>query len=235
MESPPLYRAPPSLGPRPKVPSAESQLGSTNDSDDIYEQLPSDDSEIGSGDALVRPSLVRQRQAAQQHQQQSHHKPSKMEPSPSDNFVMRDRDFDNLWAGARRSHRDLGSNVTTGTTTTAGNTKSQQQAYLAFATGRRSHHSRSLNNNGTSTQLRQGHNSGTHGHGNNVPGRINIAEYSAVTDALARMRLPRTSPPYTNLPNEEYVSDTGQRNRPNRPRRNAGEFRFRALLHCTKK
>jgi hypothetical protein len=224
MESPPLYRAPPCLGPRPKVPSADSQLGSTNDSDDIYEQLPSDDSEIGSGDALVRPSLVRQRQ--QQQQQSGGHKPSKMEPSPSDNFVLRDRDFDNLWAGARRSHRELGGGVTSGTTTTSGNTKSQQQAYLAFATGRRSHHSRSVNNNGSATQLRPLPPTGPpHGHGNNVPGRINIAEYSAVTDALARMRLPRTSPPYTNLPSEEYVSDTGHRNRSNRPRRTGGTYR----------
>lgn len=217
MESPPcaLYRAPPSIGPRPKVPSAESQLGSTNDSDDIYEQLPSDDSEVGSGDALVRPSLIRQRQAAQQ-------KHGKMEPSASDNFVTRNREFENVWVGARRSHRELGSNPSNvGTVSAGGGNAKSHQAYLAFATGRRSHHSRSINNNGTSTQFRHP-NASHHGPGNNVPGRINIAEYSAVTDALARMRLPRTSPPYTNLPNDDYVSDTGHRNRPNRSRRNPG-------------
>jgi len=182
MESPPcpLYRAPPSLGPRPKVPSAESQLGSTNDSDDIYEQLPSDDSEVGSGDALVRPSMIRQRQAVQQ---QKHS--GKMEPSASDNFVMRNREFDNVWAGARRSHRDMGSNPTNlGTVTSGSGNAKSHQAYFAFATGRRSHHSRSLNNNGTSTQVRHGNSGGHHVPGNNVPGRINIAEYSAVTDAL---------------------------------------------------
>lgn len=217
MESPPLYR-PPTIAPRPTVPSVDSQLGSLNDSDDIYEQLQSDDSDIGSGDALVRPSMVRHRQALQQQQQQSH-KHGKIEPSHSDNFVLRETEFDNFWAGARRSHRDLG---TSGIV--PGNVKAQQDACLAFATGRRSHNSRSSNNNGTSTQLRHGHpnQSGGGGHLGPGPGRINIAEYSAVTDALSRMRLPRTSPPYTNLSNEDYVSDTGQRSRPPRPRRNPG-------------
>ncbi|CAG7835441.1 unnamed protein product [Allacma fusca] len=176
------FRAPPAPAPRPPLAaSSEGHIGSTNDSDDIYEQLPSDDSEGGSGDALVRPSLVRQRQAAQQQPQ--------------------------------RSNRETG-NMTT-------NVKNQQ-VYLAnaFATGRRSHHSRSVNNNGTSTQFRHGHDM----HRNNMPGRLNMTEYSAVTDALSRMRLPRTSPPYSNLPNDDYVSDTGHRNRTNRSRRNPGRL-----------
>jgi len=212
MESPPLYRAPPAPSRRPPPVASDPNLGSTNDSDDIYEQLPSGgDSDCGgSEDALVKPSWIRQRQAQQQTT-----KP-KMEPSVSDTFVM--KEFDNLWAGARRSHREMG--------TTVPNAKSQQP-YLAFATGRRNHHpTRSVNNNGMSTQVRQGHGTTTHAasHGNNAPGRINMAEYTAVTDALSRMRLPRTSPPYSNLPNDDYVSDTGHRNRSNRSRRNTGAF-----------
>lgn len=214
MESPPLYRAPPAPSRRPPG-ASDGNLASTNDSDDIYEQLPSggDSDGGGSEDALVKPSWIRQRQ------QQQGPKP-KLEPSASDNCVM--KEFDNLWSGARRSQRDLGG-------TGVPNAKSQQP-YLAFATGRRSHHSnRSLNNNGMTTQIRPGHGTTTHAsHGNNVPpGRINMAEYTAVTDALSRMRLPRTSPPYSNLPDTDYVSDTGHRNRANRPRRNPGtEFRF---------
>ncbi|XP_035709893.1 rho GTPase-activating protein 190 isoform X2 [Folsomia candida] len=219
MESPPLYRAPPAPSRRPPG-ASDGNLASTNDSDDIYEQLPSggDSDGGGSEDALVKPSWIRNQR---QQQQQQGPKP-KLEPSASDNCVM--KDFDNLWSGARRSQRDLGG-------TGVPNAKSQQP-YLAFATGRRSHHSsRSLNNNGMSTQVRQhGHatavNPGGGGHGNNVPGRINMAEYTMVTDALSRMRLPRTSPPYSNLnPNDDYVSDTASgRNRSNRARRNPGRL-----------
>lgn len=203
MESPPLYRAPPAPAPRPPG-ASDGNLASANDSDDIYEQLPSGgDSDCGgSEDALVKPSWIRQRQ-------QQGPKP-KLEPSASDNCVM--KEFDNLWSGARRSQRDLGG-------TGLPNAKSQQP-YLAFATGRRNHHSnRSLNNNGMSTQGRPNMHPSQ---GNNVPGRINMAEYSAVTDALSRMRLPRTSPPYSNLQTDDYVSDTGHRNRSNRSRRVAG-------------
>jgi hypothetical protein len=223
MESPPLYRPPPAPAPRPSV-ASDGNLASTNDSDDIYEQLPSggDSDGGGSEDALVKPSWIRQRQAQQQGNNTTTgtSKP-KMEPSASDNFVM--KEFDNLWAGARRSQREMGNVVVP-------NAKSQQP-YLAFATGRRNHHSsRSVNNNGMSTQIRQhpghGTTTGAHlSHGNNVPGRINMAEYTAVTDALSRMRLPRTSPPYSNLPNDDYVSDTGHRNRSNRSRRNTGNLR----------
>jgi len=223
MESPPLYRAPPAPAPRPSV-ASDGNLASTNDSDDIYEQLPSggDSDGGGSEDALVKPSWIRQRQAQQQGNNGGSTgitKP-KMESSASDNFVM--KEFDNLWAGARRSQREMGNMVVP-------NAKSQQP-YLAFATGRRSHHSsRSVNNNGMSTQIRQ---HPSHGgvtvphlsHPNNMPGRINMAEYTAVTDALSRMRLPRTSPPYSNLPNDDYVSDTGHRNRSNRSRRNTGKI-----------
>lgn len=176
MESPPLYRAPSAPSRRPPGGTSDGNLASTNDSDDIYEQLPSGDSDGGgSEDALVKPSWIRQRQ------QQLGPNKLKLEPSASDNCVM--KDFDNLWPGARRSQRDLGG-------TGVPNAKSQQP-YLAFATGRRSHHSsRSLNNNGmsTHTQIRGGHGpqhgSSTHsGHmGNNVvPGRINMAEYTAVS------------------------------------------------------
>jgi hypothetical protein len=211
MESPPLYRPPPAPASRPPPTASDGNIAN-NDSDDIYEQLPSGgDSDCGgSEDALVKPSWIRQRQ------QQQGPKP-KLEPSASDNCVM--KEFDNLWAGARRSQRDLGTGVP--------NAKSQQP-YLAFATGRRSHHSsRSLNNNGMSTQVRHVHGTTTHAsHGNNQqpPGRINMAEYAAVTDALSRMRLPRTSPPYSNLPTDDYVSDTGHRNKSNRPRRNPGNY-----------
>ncbi|CAL8073134.1 unnamed protein product [Orchesella dallaii] len=213
MESPPLYRAPPAPAPRPG-PGQDGQTGSTNnDSDDIYEQLPSGDSDGGSEDALVKPSWIRQRQGPPPFS--SNTTKPKMEPSASDNFVM--KEFDNLWAGARRSHRETGAGGPI-------NMKSQQP-YLAFTTGRRGQlPSRSVNNNGMSTQVRHQVGHGTQGHGNNIPGRINMSEYTAVTDALSRMRLPRTSPPYSNLPNEDYVSDTGHRNRTNRARRNTGRL-----------
>ena len=256
MESPPLYRAPPAPAPRPPLAaSSEGHIGSiNNDSDDIYEQLPScDDSEDGggSGEALVRP-VPRPRTAPskqQAPQQTTFMKQS--ESSVSDNFVRRDPEFDkfdNLWAGARRSNRDM----TMMTGSMLPNSKNsveqiQQQAYLAnaFATGRRSHHhqqqhhhssSRSVNNNGTSTQFRSaGHHHQQqlqdHHRNNVVPGRLNMAEYAAVTDALSRMRLPRTSPPYSNLPNDDYVSDTGHRNRTNRSRRLPGEIYYCAYYH----
>ena len=244
MESPPLYRAPPAPAPRPPLAaSSEGHIGSTNnDSDDIYEQLPSEDSDDGgSGEALVRPVPRPRTAPSQQQQTTTTFMKQKMEPSMSDNFVRRgdvefDK-FDNLWAGARRSNRDMTTAATTGSMlppNSKNSVQQQQQVYLAnaFATGRRSHHqqhhlhssSRSVNNNGTSTQFRSaGHNDH---HRNNVvvPGRLNMAEYAAVTDALSRMRLPRTSPPYSNLPNDDYVSDTGHRNRTNRSRRVPGEI-----------
>lgn len=119
MESPPLYRAPPAPSRRPPG-ASDGNLASTNDSDDIYEQLPSggDSDGGGSEDALVKPSWIRNQR---QQQQQQGPKP-KLEPSASDNCVM--KDFDNLWSGARRSQRDLGG-------TGVPNAKSQQP-YLAF-------------------------------------------------------------------------------------------------------
>lgn len=217
MESPPLYRAPPAPAPRP-VPGDPQQTN--NDSDDIYEQLPSGDSdgEGGSEDALVKPSWLRQQHGPVRGGPGPFSKGSKMEASPaSDNFVM--KEFDNLWAGARRSQRETG-----GAGGIGGGIGAVKQPYLAFTTGRRgqlpSSRSSAVNNNGMGTQLRH-----QAGHGTNLPvGRINMAEYSAVTDALSRMRLPRTSPPYSNLPNEDYVSDTGHRNRANRGRRNTGRL-----------
>lgn len=226
MESPPLYRAPPAPAPRPGPGEGPA---TNNDSDDIYEQLPSGDSEGegGSEDALVKPSWIRQRQGPPVVGAPPFGKGGpggKMDAGPgSDNFVM--KEFDNLWAGARRSHRETGAGVVGGL---GGGMipGGKGQPYLAFTTGRRgqlpSSRNSAVNNNGMGTQLRS---HGSAGHGTNIGvGRINMAEYSAVTDALSRMRLPRTSPPYSNLPNEDYVSDTGHRNRTNRSRRNTGRL-----------
>jgi len=217
MGSPPLYRAPPAPTRRPPMMPPDGHTNtSNNDSDDIYEHLPSAESDIGSEEALVRPSMIRQRQ----HQQ--HLTARKNNP---DNYMLKDLEkFDNLWDGARRSHRDLGTGIP--------NAKSQQP-YSAFATGRRHHSNKSLaNNNGTSMPMRQGGTTfGTHQPGNPMPGRINMADYTAVTDALSKVRFPRTSPPYSNLGADDYVSDTGHRNRSSRQRRTAGKhFNYSAMI-----